>query len=169
MPHAFRAIITAIVLAACESEDGSTSETSAASTSITSATADPTDTATGTSADPTTEGSNTSDPDTGTTGTTGTEAPACGGTVAPECVTDAHEWCSDLAALCDAVGLNLSNNGGTNYCAVVATMCAENTPPCQICAYVASTCSQLGLGAACETAGPECLCRAVAHDLPIDG
>lgn len=167
MTHTARKIFACVSLLTCACEDSDDGSTSGASTSITSASTVP-----GTSTGPTT-GSPTTDASTSTSSTgnpttsnaTTGKPPAACGTVKPECTPDAREWCPDLAILCEATGLDLSGTGGTNYCAVVATMCAENVPPCQVCAYLESTCTQLGLLTACTDLAAECQCRAAAHGL----
>ena len=160
-----RILFALSLVLACEEGSGSTTDTGSTSSSPTDPTlgdtvSEPSTSTTG-PADPTTSGT-TGDASTSTTGTTG--EPACGAAPAAECAPAARTWCEDLAVLCQETGLDLSPNG-TNYCAVVATMCAENVPPCQVCAYLESTCTQLGIVGACVDLNAECLCRAAAHDL----
>lgn len=106
-----------------------------------------------------------------TEGDTTTGAVVNCGHPAMECAITHREWCVDLGDLCGKTPLSPTpgNGGGTDYCAIVGSMCDTGTPPCQICNYAANTCKQLGGGeSACNNALAECLCHAQAHDLPID-
>lgn len=161
-----RILFALSLVLACEEGSGSTTDTGSTSGSPTDPTlggtvSEPSTSTTG-PADPSTSGTTDASTSTSTSGTTG--EPACGAAPAAECTPAARTWCEDLAALCQETGLDLSPNG-TNYCAVVATMCAENVPPCQVCTYLESTCTQLSLLAACTDLAAECQCRAAAHGL----
>ena len=48
-------------------------------------------------------------------------------------------------------------------------MCEAGESACAICFFIANTCQQLPAGIECETVKAECLCRAAAHGLPVDG
>jgi len=87
---------------------------------------------------------------------------------ADECTPDARDWCDDMRVLCSDTVLSAApGSGETDYCAVFETMCLNGTPPCQLCNYLVNTCKQLGGGGDCEPAAEDCLCRALAHNLPI--
>jgi hypothetical protein len=102
-----------------------------------------------------------------TTGGTTETAVECG-QPAETCDRENREWCPDLLTLCEASGLDLSDMGGTNYCALLDAQCNVGIPPCDLCFYLANTCGQLGTGVDCDTVTAECLCRAVKHELTVD-
>jgi hypothetical protein len=159
-----------LTLAACpgDGNDDTGNSTTGTTSSITAPSTAPDETSTGT-AEPTTAMNETStgDAPTSTGEDTSTGDPATCGPPAAECTTVNRDWCPDLLALCEARGLDLSAMGGTNYCANLNAQCMAGASACDECFYLANTCSQLPTGIACESAAAECLCRAVAHGIPL--
>jgi hypothetical protein len=160
--------LLALSLTACPNDGDDTSEpgtvsTTAAPVTVTEDPSTSSGDSSGTTEEPTSSTNVTS-----TGEDTSTGDPATCGPPAAECTTANRDWCPDLLAMCKERGLDLSPMGGTNYCANLNAQCMAGASACDECFYLANTCAQLPTGIACESAAAECLCRAVAHELPLD-
>ena len=164
---AFASILAAAAtLTACPAGTGDTF-TNPTENVVTSGNGDASTTGDNTS-NPTTAATATTEATTGTSGTsidststTGQDA-SCSVPDDVECVPEFREWCADVDSMCQGAGLNLAIGGnGTDYCSIVDGMCADGVPDCQLCFYMANTCSQVN-GIDCVNLFADCLCRAAA-------
>jgi hypothetical protein len=91
------------------------------------------------------------------------------GVAAERCTAKSLDWCDEVDALCDTTVLNPSpGNEHPDYCIGARERCDEGMTPCDVCAYIALTCQELGGGTEpCNEKYAECLCLAKSHGLFI--